>query len=117
MTIEELMHANLLEVFGERDAERRRAAIERTCAPDVRFSDPQEVVVGRDALSAKAQKILDEAPGFVFSPAAPAYAVQNLGHLAWNFGPQTQPPIVRGIDIALVENGLIASFYTLLLND
>lgn len=31
-TIEELMRANLLEVFNERDGDRRRAAIDRTYA-------------------------------------------------------------------------------------
>jgi len=30
MTVEELMRANLLEVFNERDGDRRRAAIART---------------------------------------------------------------------------------------
>ncbi len=34
--IETLMRANLLEVFNERDGATRRAAIERTYAPDVR---------------------------------------------------------------------------------
>jgi hypothetical protein len=32
--IAELMRANLLEVFGERDGERRRAAIARIHQPD-----------------------------------------------------------------------------------
>lgn len=116
-TIEELMTANLLQVFGERDGEKRRAAIARTYTPEVRFSDPEEVVVGHDALNAKAQKILDGAPGFVFTPGGPTYVNQDLGYLAWNFGPEGAPPVVKGIDIALVQDGLIASVYTLLLKD
>ena len=113
-TIEQLMQANLLEVFNERDGERRRAAIGRTYASDVRFSDPDEVVEGHEALDAKAQKILDGAPGFVFSPAGPIQVNHDLGYLAWNFGPQGQPPVVRGVDIALVTDGLIHAVYTLL---
>ena len=116
-TIEELMRATLFEVFGERDAARRRAAVERTYAADVRFSDAEGVVIGHDALDAKAQRILDGAPGFVFSPAGPVHVNQDLGQLAWNFGPPGQPPVVRGMDIALVEDGLIARIYTLLLTD
>ena len=114
MTIEELMRANLLEVFGERDSARRRAAIERVYTEDVRFSDPDETVVGREALGDKAQKILDGAPGFVFAPAGPAKVVGDLGHLAWGFGPAGQAAVVSGVDIALVEDGRIAHVYTLL---
>jgi hypothetical protein len=114
VTIEELMRGNLLEVFGERDTARRRDAIERIYTEQVRFADPDETVVGHDALHAKAQKILDGAPGFVFSAAGPVKVAQDLGYLAWNFGPEGQPPVVSGIDIALVVNGRITSVYTLL---
>ena len=115
MTIEELMHANLLEVFGERDPQRRRAAIERTYVPDVVFTDPEETVVGRQALDEKAQRLLDESPGFVFSPGGPVHVVQDLGYLAWQFGPEGEEPVVRGADIAIVEKGLITDVYTMLL--
>ena len=114
--IADLMRANLLEVFGERDPQRRRAAIERIYRPDVTFSDPDGVVRGRDALDAKAQRILDESPGFVFSAAGPVRIVQDLGYLAWGFGPQGADPVVRGADIALIRDGAIASVYTMLLS-
>ncbi|HEX4253606.1 MAG TPA: nuclear transport factor 2 family protein [Streptosporangiaceae bacterium] len=114
-TIEQLMQANLMDVFNQRDGERRRAVISRTYAPDVQFSDPDEAVQGHEALDAKAQKLLDNAPGFVFSPAGPVQVNHDLGYLAWNFGPEGQPPVVRGVDIALVTDGLITRLYTLLL--
>lgn len=114
-TTEELMRANLLEVFNERDAARRRAAIDRTYVADVQFSDPEDAVVGRAALDAKAQQILDGAPGFVFRPAGAVQVNHDLGYLAWEFGPADQPPVVRGMDIALVADGLVTKLYTLLL--
>ncbi|MEU7588278.1 nuclear transport factor 2 family protein [Micromonospora sp. NPDC049230] len=116
-TIEQLMHANLLEVFNERDPERRRAAIARTYTPDVRFFDPDQVVEGHGALNAKAQDILDGAPGLVFSPAGPVRVNHDLGYLEWQLGPQGRPPVVRGVDIALVDDGRISSVHTLLLTD
>jgi hypothetical protein len=115
VTVEELMRANLLDVFNERDGERRRAAIARTYAPGVRFADPDEVVTGHEAIDAKVQKLLDSAPGFVFTAAGPIHVVQDLGHLAWGFGPEGGPPVVRGIDVAHVADGRITSVYTLLL--
>lgn len=114
-TIEELMTANLLEVFNERDGDRRRAAIVRTYVADVRFSDPEDTAVGHDAVDAKAQRLLDESPEFVFIPDGSIHVSDNLGYLAWGFGPLGKPPIVRGADIALVSNGLITHLYTLLL--
>ena len=84
----DLMRANLLEVFNERDAERRRAAAARTYHPDVQFADPEETVVGRAALDAKAQALLDRAPTFVFSPAGQVRQSADLGYLAWGFGPE-----------------------------
>jgi hypothetical protein len=116
-TIEELMRANLFEVFNERDGGRRRAVIERIYATDVKFSDPDEAVVGHQAVNAKAQRILDDAPGFVFTAGGSVYVNHDLGYLTWGFGPAGEPPVVRGVDIALVVGGVISSIYTLLLTD
>jgi hypothetical protein len=58
----ELLYSNLHEVFSEQDPERRRAAIERTYVEDVTFIDPEGEVIGRHALSDRAQKLLDAAP-------------------------------------------------------
>jgi hypothetical protein len=114
-TVAELMRANLFEVFNERDDERRAKAIAATYTADVTFSDPEGVVTGHEALTAKARKLLTEAPGFVFSEAGPVLVNHDLGHLAWQLGPEGAPPVVRGIDVALVEGGLIKKLYTMML--
>ncbi|NAZ86068.1 nuclear transport factor 2 family protein [Kineococcus sp. T90] len=111
------MHANLLEVFAERDPARRRAAVERLYSPDVTFADPEETVVGHRALDEKAQRLLDASPGFAFSPDGPVRVVQDLGLLAWRFGPEGGEPVVRGTDIALVREGRITAVYTVLAAD
>ena len=105
-TIRDLMRANLFEVFNERDPEERIAAIARTYTDDVVFSDPDEIVTGREALNNKAQKLLDKAPGFVFTAAGPIYVNHDLGYLACHFGPEGQPPVVSGTDIALVKGAV-----------
>ncbi|MFE4967586.1 nuclear transport factor 2 family protein [Streptomyces sp. NPDC056660] len=113
-SVEALMKANLLHVFGERDPGARAAAIARTYTEDVVFADPDEVVIGREALGAKAERLLEQAPGFVFSEGGPVHAIHDLGLLAWNFGPAGAPPAVTGMDICLVEDGLIAKIYTII---
>jgi hypothetical protein len=109
-----LMHANLMEVFGERDPEKRAEAMKRTYTETVVFLDPDEVVTGHAALSAKAQKILDEAPGFVFAPDGPIYENHDMGFLAWQFGPEGAAPVVRGFDACFLDGDLLGKVYTVL---
>ena len=111
-TVQELMHANLLEVFGERDPGRRLEAIRRTYTDDVSFADTEGSVQGHDALSAKAQAILDGAPGLVFQLDGDFYQAGNLGYQAWALGPADEPPVVRGVDMGLERDGLLKKVYT-----
>lgn len=113
-TAEALMHANLLEVFNERDPERRAAAVARTYAEDVVFSDPEGEVSGRAAIDAKAKALLDGAPGFVFTAAGPVYAGTDLACLTWEFGPEGQPPVVKGVDIGYIADGVLVKVSTLI---
>ena len=114
MDFSDLARRNLLDVFGERDPQARAAAIEEIYTEQVTFTDPDEVVVGRAALGAKAQKLLDDSPGLVFTPAGPARIAGDLVMLGWHLGPAGQPPVVSGVDIALVADGRITAIYTLL---
>jgi hypothetical protein len=113
-TIPDLLRANLFEVFGERDRDRRRAAIARVYTEDVVLHDPDGVVSGPTALDAKVQDILDGAPGFAFRASGPARQCDDLGLLAWELGPEGEPPVVTGIDVVLVREGRIASVHTML---
>jgi hypothetical protein len=112
-TVHELLEANLVRVFGNRDAASRRAAIDETYAEDVVFVDPDDTVTGRDALAAKAAGLLDDAPAdFVFAADGILYTDADTGALPWAFGP-AGAPVVRGIDIITVRDGLIAELRTL----
>jgi hypothetical protein len=70
-TITRLMEANLLEVFNERDGQRRAAAISRTYAPEIRWTDYDGVTVGHEALGAKAKSLQESIAGLVFTKAGP----------------------------------------------
>lgn len=83
----------------------RKVAVERRVA---------RVVVGWAALDVKAQRLLDEAPGFVFQPVGEVRTVQNLTYLAWRFGPEGAAPAAGGADISIVEEGRIRHLYTML---
>ena len=110
----DLLAANLHGVFGERDAERRRATAAATYTEDVRFTDPEETVVGIDALEAKAAALLAGAPDFVFAEAGPVYVAGDHAALAWTFGPEGAAPVARGVDVISVRDGRISGVRTLL---
>jgi hypothetical protein len=93
---EQVLHRNLHEVWAEGDTGRRWKAIERTYGEVVKFIDPEGEVVGRQALSERAQKILDTAPDdFVFEEDSPPYAGINSAALAWRFGPSGNRMVPR----------------------
>jgi hypothetical protein len=113
-TTTELLSANLREVFGNRDAASRRAAIERVYAEDVVFTDPEGAVTGWDALEAKAAGLLAGAPeSFAFAEDGPVYLGPSSGALAWTFGPEGAP-VARGIDVIEVRDDRIVALRTLL---
>ena len=113
----ELLHSNLHEVFSERDPQRRWAAIERTYTEDVRFIEPSGEVVGWQALSDRAQQLLDgPLAGFVHEEDGPPYVGTDSAALAWRVGPPGEP-IVRGIDIVTIRNGRLSVVRTLIAAD
>ena len=105
------MHRSLLDVFNERDAERRAAAIAAVYSVDVTFYEADDAVHGPAALGARVQQLLDGAPGWVFRPAGVPSVNHNLGRLTWHFGPDGAPAAVTGTDVAIVEDGRIRSLY------
>jgi hypothetical protein len=113
-TIGELMEANLLEVFNERDAHRRSAAIERIYASDVRWTEDAGIVVGHDALNARAVALQSQLEGLVFTKAGPVYQTLGFGYLAWQLGPESGDPVATGFDVAIVSDGLISELYTVI---
>jgi hypothetical protein len=112
-TVNDLLHANLHEVFAQRDAAERRAAIDRTYTDDVVFTDPEGTVTGKDAVDAKAAGLLAGAPAdFVFVEDGISYVGADTGALPWAFGPAGSP-VVRGIDLITVRDGRISALQTL----
>jgi hypothetical protein len=109
------MHANLLEVFNERDAARRRAAIEHIYADDIRWTDDDGVTTGRDSPDAKAAELQARLGDLQFIAAGPVYQTLGLGYLAFQLvKPGSPEPEVSGFDVAIVRDGVIVELYTVL---
>ncbi|MGV0853690.1 nuclear transport factor 2 family protein [Mycolicibacterium phlei] len=103
-SIESLMQDNLLAVFNERDPAARRAAIQRTYAPDVRSTDAEGVTTGHDALEAKCVALQKMLGAKQFIADGPVRQVPGFGQ-----------PRMTGFDAAVIADGLISELYTVLI--
>lgn len=112
--IRELLDRNLQEVFGEEDAERRRAAVEELWAQDAVLYVPPGAVVGRDGISSFAGDLRATHPDFAYSPQGSPQVLQNAGRLAWGSGPPGQAFAYTGWDVIIVREGRIAALYVFL---
>ncbi|MEA3024394.1 MAG: hypothetical protein QOK01_3246 [Alphaproteobacteria bacterium] len=110
---ETLMKRNLHEVFGERDATKRREAIVRLWTEDCVFIDHSGKVSGHDALDRAVAVLHERMPGYVFNELGPADLLPDSGRLAWSYGRPGEAP-VKGVDVVLVRDGRISLLLTFL---
>lgn len=106
------LHANLFSVFDERDETARVKAVKETYDEDIIWYEPDRVIKGHDALSARAAEIQNEAPGFKFQADGDMVITQNMGMLHWKFGPDETPDLVQGADVIIVEGGKVKLLWT-----
>jgi hypothetical protein len=112
--IDELLHRNLQEVFGEGDATRRRASIKELYIEDSVVYTPLGVVVGHDALDQFAGDLRATHPHFVYTPHSKPQVLHNAGRLAWGSGPRDESPDYTGWDVIIVRDDKIAALYVFL---
>src|SRR5580698_362440 len=112
--IENLLVRNLHEVFGERDPERRTAAIEAIFDQNCLFSDPRGQHMGHRGLEDAVIALQEQFPDHIFSKIGSVDALQDCGRLAWAFGPSHDPHRITGLDVAVVNAGRISALYTFL---
>ena len=111
-TISTLLTRNLLEVFGENDAARRRAAIDELFAEDGVFYDPNKGVYrGRDEIDRVAAAIRATHPDFRYEPIAEPEEVGNGGRVKWVSGRPGEAPAYAGTDFIVARDGRIAALY------
>jgi hypothetical protein len=113
--VKDLMKQNLLGVFGERDAEKRRSLIAKIWDRKGIFIDPHGRYVGHTAINDAAEQLHRRLPGFAFSELADGDAYSGVGRLQWGFGPPSEPRKITGIDVLVAsDDRRITALYTFL---
>jgi hypothetical protein len=113
--VKRLMKQNLLGVFSERDAEKRRSLIEKIWDTKGIFIDPHGRYVGHTAINDAAEQVQRRFPDFAFSELADGDAYSGVGRLPWGFGPPGEPRKMTGIDMLVAsDDRRITALYTFL---
>lgn len=112
---DELMQRNLRDVFGQRDPERRLAAIQQIYAPDATLYEPHAAFQGHAAISDAVSVLLDSLPpDFSFSSVGPAVGHHGVARLRWTSGPPGGTVAATGIDVACIERQRIQTLHVFL---
>ena len=111
-SISTLATRNLLDVFGENDPTRRRAAVDEILTEDCVFYEPNKGVYrGRDEIDRIAGAIRATHPDFQYRPIGELEEVGNGGRLQWVAGRPGEAPAYAGTDFIIVRDGRIAAIY------
>jgi len=107
-----VLRADLERVFNERDATRRRQAIEALYAPDAAFYEQEAMHSGRAAIEGAIARLLDSLPAdLVFEPVGPEMQNHEMAKLVWRGRLPDGTTVATGTDVALLEGGRIRSLY------
>src|SRR5271169_4770342 len=111
-SISTLLTRNLLDVFGDGDASRRRAAIDEIYSEDGVFYDPTSGAHrGRDEIDRIAGTIRATHPDFRYTPTAQPEELHNAGRIRWVSGRPGEAPAYAGTDFIIARDGRIAALY------
>ena len=110
--IASLLRALVLDVFDERDPDKRAGAIERVFTPDCEFSDPYGAYRGHAEIEQVVLNLHDKFRGFRFHLIGEPQVIVDGGRIMWSSGPPEAPATLRGTDVAMVRDGRIAVLLT-----
>jgi pimeloyl-ACP methyl ester carboxylesterase len=95
--------------WNERDAGRRAELVARTFTPSARYVDPLAAASGHAAISQLIGAVHGQFPDFTFTRRGAADGHGAFARFAWSLGPVGGPPVAGGTDLAVIDNGRLAS--------
>jgi hypothetical protein len=106
-----LLKQHLYTVVGERDPQRRRAAISTIWNREGTLISRPGVFVGLAAIDRAIQMMQSEFPGFVCSELGSPDFFHGIGRAAWGYGLPNFPPAITGMNVAVVSNHRLTALY------
>jgi len=111
----QLMKDNLDQVWNERDPVARLKAIQRIYSDAAILYHIGDQVTGHEQINNSVTAVQQSLPAaFRFTLLKPVMVNHSIGRAIWGAGPEGQPAVTIGMDIAHFENGRIKSLYVFL---
>ena len=112
-----LLEQSLGEIWNERDETKRMYAMSRIYTPDVIFYETDDAleIKGFDAINTRIIELFKEFPaGTAFHFKTGEEINHGVIKKSWTLGLPGEPPLATGMDVAIIENGLIKAFHLFL---
>ncbi|MCI2419692.1 nuclear transport factor 2 family protein [Saccharopolyspora sp. K220] len=93
-----------LAAWNERDADKRRAAVDELWTAEGTYTDPLAEVRGRAAIDATIAAVQGQFPDFVFRPGGTFDAHHSIARFTWELGPADGEAVVVGFDVAVLDD-------------
>jgi hypothetical protein len=109
-----LLENSLLVIWNDRNADRRLEEMKKTYAPDVHFFEfnDREPFIGHQTINELITKLQAEWPiEYRFELNKPSRVNHDVQTASWDLGAHGTSPFLTGMDVAIIENELIKSFY------
>ncbi|MGP4016838.1 nuclear transport factor 2 family protein [Saccharopolyspora sp. 5N708] len=98
--------------WNERDAIKRRAAVDELWTAEGTYTDPLADVEGREAIDSVIAAVQGQFPDFVFRAGEVFDAHHNIARFTWELGPADAEAVVVGFDVAVLDdNGRIRNVH------
>jgi len=112
-TSESLLTRNVLEVFNERDSQKRLALMKALYREDGVFHESNDAsFVGIEVINARVTEVLETiAPELLFRATAPEERNNDVARVSWTLSAAGGPIVLSGMDIGLLKDGKIAALY------
>lgn len=110
----QLLADSLLKVWSERNDQQRIEVMKQIYAADIVFyeTDQGEAIKGHQAIDELIKKLQTQwPPEFVFMLTKPVVINHGISHVSWTLGPAQGTPAASGMDIAIIEHGVIKDLY------
>ena len=110
-TVETLIRENMHGVFGEHDAQKRRAKIAALWADDGVFVDHDARYEGHSAIERAAAGLIAKFPAFTFTELSDVQAFNGVGRLPWGYGPAGSEAVITGVDVLAMKGDKIGAVF------
>jgi SnoaL-like domain len=100
--------AQYIAVWNELDAKHRRALIDQTFTPDIRYVDPMVTSNSHAGIDAMIDAVQNNFPGLRFALRGKQDGHNNVARFSWTLGRASAEPVAYGTDVVIVaEDGRI----------